>query len=146
MPGVDPIPPPLPLTFGRLFRRAALRRCPVCGGGKIFRRWTQMADNCPTCGFRFERIEGHWIGALGVNSVVSFATLLIVLVVAFIITYDDPSTTILLGITVGVAIVGPLLFFPYTRTFWTAFDLLVRPLTPDDQVDPRHLPPPRTPW
>lgn len=140
------MPDPEPLTVGRLFGRALLRHCPVCGGKGIFRRWLQMADNCPTCGFRFERIEGHWLGSLAVNTVINAFLVILVLVVGFALTFDDPSIPLLLTLTVGVAILGPLVLFPYTRTLWTAFDLLARPLTPDDEVDPRYLPPARKPW
>lgn len=126
-----PAPDRPPLTAGRLFGRALLRRCPVCGSGGIFRRWLLLADNCPTCGFKFERIEGHWIGSLGTNTVLSFGTLLVVLVVSFAAMYPDPSVPLLLTICLFVAIVGPLFFFPYSKTIWTAFDLLVRPLTLD---------------
>lgn len=105
-----------------------------------------MEDRCPTCGFRFERIEGHWLGSLAVNTVVTAFLVIAVLVAGFALTYDDPSIPLLLVLTVSTAIVGPLLLFPYTRTLWTALDLLARPLTPDDEVDVRYLPPPRRPW
>ncbi len=105
-----------------------------------------MAENCPTCGLRFERIEGHWIGSLGVNTVLSCFSIIAVLVVAFIVTFDNPSIPLLLALTVVTAIVAPYLYFPYAKTFWLAFDLLMRPLTPDDEVDVRYLPEPRKPW
>lgn len=105
-----------------------------------------MADNCPTCGLRFERIEGHWIGSLGVNSVLSGFTIIVVLVVAFILTFENPSIPFLLALTVVTGLFAPYFYFPYTRTFWLAFDLLMRPLTPDDEVDLRYLPAPRKPW
>ncbi|MFA5565256.1 MAG: DUF983 domain-containing protein [Acidimicrobiia bacterium] len=134
------------LTLATTFKRAAVLRCPLCGGRKIFRRWTVMAENCPTCGLRFERIEGHWIGSLGVNTVLSCFSIIAVLVVAFIVTFDNPSIPLLLALTVVTAIVAPYLYFPYAKTFWLAFDLLMRPLTPDDEVDVRYLPEPRKPW
>ena len=137
---VDPQPPPPPLTAGRLFGRALLLRCPVCGGTDVFHRWVQMPERCPTCGFRFERIEGHWIGSLGTNTVLSFGTLLLVLVATFVATYPDPSIPLMLGACLAVALAGPLFFFPYSRMIWTAADLLMRPLTPDDDVDPARLP------
>lgn len=134
-----------PLTVPVVFGRALRRRCPVCGGGGIFRRWLHLVERCPTCGFKFERIEGHWLGSLAVNSVASFGLLLLVLVVAFVASYPDPSVPVLLSLTVGAAIVLPPLLFPYSKTTWTAADLIARPLTPDDLVDPRYWPPPRPP-
>lgn len=144
----SPTPPtdPLPLTFGLLFRRALFLKCPVCGGGRIFRHWLRMEDDCPTCGFHFERIEGHWIGSLAVNTVLTAFLVIASLVIGFALTFDDPSIPMLLAITVSIALFGPVFLFPFTRSFWGAFDLLARPLTPDDEVDPRYLPPPRAPW
>jgi hypothetical protein len=33
----------------------------------------------------------------------------------------------------------PLLFFGSSQTLWSAIDLAMRPLEPDDDVDPRYL-------
>ncbi len=58
--------------------------CPACGQRGLFRRWFSMAEDCPRCGLHFERIEGHWIGAIGINTIVSFAVLGIVVIVGLI--------------------------------------------------------------
>lgn len=136
----DPPAAPPPLTTSRLLLRGAAKRCPVCGGGRLFRRWFTIVEHCPRCGFRLERIEGHWIGALGINVVVSFATVLVAVIVAFIATYPDESTTAAVAAVVVVAVVVPLAFFPVSKTLWCAIDLAMRPLEPDDDVDPRWLP------
>ncbi len=112
----------------------------MCGGGRLFRRWFTIVEHCPRCGFRLERIEGHWIGALGINVVVSFGTVLIAVIVAFIATYPDESTTAAVIAVVVVAVGVPLVFFPVSKTLWCAIDLAMRPLEPDDDVDPRWLP------
>jgi hypothetical protein len=104
------------------------RRCPVCGQRRIFRRWFRMLERCPHCGLRFERIEGHWIGALGMNTVVSFGALLVTLLVGFAVTYPDVPAVPLLLIAIGVAAITPFAFFPYSRTLWLAVDLMMRPL------------------
>jgi uncharacterized protein (DUF983 family) len=134
------------LTAGRVLGRALLLRCPVCGGGGLFRRWFTQADRCPTCGFRFHRVEGHWIGSLGMNTIVSFGALLVAVVVGFALTTPDPPAGLLVGVAMVVAAVVPMVFFPWSRTLWSAIDLLMRPLEPDDEVDPRYWPgtkPPR---
>ena len=131
---------PPPLTAGRLFGRALRRRCPVCGGGGIFHRWVSMEERCPTCGFRFERIEGHWIGSLGLNTIITFGLGMLVLGVGYALMHPDPNIPVLLAAVLVVAVAGPLVLFPWTRTLWSAADLLMRPLDPDDEVDPDHLP------
>jgi hypothetical protein len=45
-------------------------------------------------------------------------------------------------VTVTVAIVVPIAFYPFSKTLWSAVDLAMRPLEPDDDVDPRWIPPP----
>lgn len=38
--------------------------CPNCGQGKIFRGIWKVNETCATCGVRFERDAGAWLGAL----------------------------------------------------------------------------------
>jgi uncharacterized protein (DUF983 family) len=136
----EPDQRPPPLTAGRLLARALLLHCPVCGGGGLFRRWFTQADRCPTCGFRFHRVEGHWIGSLGINTIVSFTALLLAVVVGFALTTPDPPVGVLIAVAMAVAGIVPMVFFPWSRMLWSAIDLLMRPLEPDDEVDPRHWP------
>lgn len=141
----EPIPDRMPpLTIGLVLRRGVLLRCPVCGGGGVFTRRLSMVANCPTCGFRFHRVEGHWIGSLGLNTIVSFGALLISVVVGFAVTTPDPPVGVLIGVSLAVALVVPVVFFPWSRTIWSAIDLLMRPLEPDDEVDPVWWPAART--
>src|SRR5690606_8062023 len=77
---------PEPLTVGRLLLRGITMRCPVCGGRGLFRRWVHMVRHCPRCGFDLERIEGHWIGALGMNTIVTFGAVLVAVVIGFTVT------------------------------------------------------------
>ncbi|HLM63197.1 MAG TPA: DUF983 domain-containing protein [Acidimicrobiales bacterium] len=138
----DP-PNPRPLTLSRLLLRGFAKRCPLCGGGDLFRGWFTMRDRCPRCAFPLERVEGHWLGALGMNTVVSFTALLATVVIGFVVTYPDSPTGLLMAIALAVAVVVPLLFFPFSKTLWSAIDLAMRPVEPDDDVDPAWLPPAR---
>jgi uncharacterized protein (DUF983 family) len=112
--------------------RALVLHCPVCGSGGLFRRWTHMVERCPRCGFLFERTEGHFIGAVGMNTIVTFGALLITLVVGFIVTSPDIAVVPLL--VAGLAIAGllPVLFYPFSKTTWTAIDLAMTPLEPGE--------------
>lgn len=88
-----------------------------------------------------ERIEGHWIGALGMNVIVTFGTLLVTMSVGFVLTFPDIAAGPILVAAISVAILVPLIFFPFSRTLWSAIDLAMRPLEPDDDVEPIWIPP-----
>ena len=119
--------------------RGLFGRCPVCGGRRLFDRWFTMKERCPTCSFHFERVDGHWIGAIGVNTVCVMGLMLIVLAVAtFSYFPDSPPIWPLLIAEVVIALLGPIVFFQSSRTLWSAMDLLMRPLKPGE-VDPRMV-------
>jgi hypothetical protein len=100
-----------------------------------------MVERCPRCGFPLERIEGHWIGALGINTIVTFAAVMASVVVAFTVTYGDDSAGPAVAAIVVTAVAVPLAFYPISKTLWSAIDLAMRPLEPEDDVDPRWIPP-----
>lgn len=124
--------PPSPQPgLARLLGRGLTRRCPACGQGRLFRRLT-MVEACPRCGLRFERIDGHWIGAVGINTIVSFGLLLVIIAVGMFATYPDFAVGRLVAITATVALVGPAVFHPVAKTLWTAIDIAFRPLEADE--------------
>jgi len=111
-----------------MLARGLVHRCPVCGQGRLFTRWFTLTEQCPGCDLRFERIEGHWLGALGLNTIVSFSVLLVVVVAALVLSHPDYEPVPLVVATVAAAVVVPLAFYPSSKTTWTAIDILLRPL------------------
>ncbi len=137
-------PVPTAPRFGRMLGRALTKGCPACGQRRQFKRWVIMADDCGRCGLHFERIEGHWIGAIGINTIVGFGTLALYLVVSMILTFPDfPVTRLMVG-GVLVSIIVPTVFYPFSKTVWTAIDVAMRPLAPHEvnwmALDPDHDP------
>jgi uncharacterized protein (DUF983 family) len=128
-----------PLSRGRLLWRALRKHCPVCDEGHLFRAWFTMRERCPRCGLRFERIEGHWSGDLGINTIVSFGALFLTLIIGFAVTYPDVPGVLLFVCAIAVAVIVPLAFFPFSKTLWLAIDLMMRPLEPGE-VDPAFEP------
>ena len=120
---------------GRVFLRGFLKHCPVCGQGHLFTRWFTMKPRCPRCGLTFNRIEGQWSGDVGVNTIVSFGALLIVLLGGFLITWPDPPMLAIGVLAVAVALLVPIFFLPYSKTVWLAADLLMRPLEPGEVAE-----------
>ena len=116
----------------RVFVRGCMKRCPVCGQGHLFRRWFTMRERCPKCDLKFERIEGHWTGDLGINTIVSFGALLIVLLVGFLAFWPTPPIVVIIIAAIAAAGLLPLAFFPFSKTIWLALDILMRPIEPGE--------------
>lgn len=90
-----------------------------------------MRSACPRCGLPFARIDGHWTGDIGINTIVSFTVLLLAIVVGILVSYPDPPGVWLFGVAGGVALVFPILFHPFSKTIWLAIDVAMRPDEPD---------------
>jgi uncharacterized protein (DUF983 family) len=120
-------PPPPPL--GLLVRRALALRCPRCGGRGIWRSWFKMVHACPTCGQVLERGESSdfFIGAYLINLVVAELSAVIVAAVMWITLGSRVSFNVLWGASMALAIVMPVVFYPFSRELWLAFDLHFRP-------------------
>jgi hypothetical protein len=97
-----------------------------------------MQERCPTCGLATDRVVGHWIGAVGINTIVSFGALAIVLVTALVVSYPEIQVVPVLSAAIATAVLVPLIFWPLSQTLWTAIDIMMRPVTPDE-LDPRYL-------
>jgi uncharacterized protein (DUF983 family) len=117
-------------------------RCPHCGGGPIFTSWSRLLPVCPVCGLGLERgEEGYWLGAYFFN-LMAVETVFSAWVVGFLLeTWPDPPWEILQISTAVLMVVFPILFFPYSKTLFLAFDLLIRPPDEADFVAP-HEPSP----
>ena len=114
------------------FLRGCRKHCAVCNSGRLFTRWFTLAERCPRCNLRFERIEGHWTGDLGINTIVSFGTLLIALIVGFLLSWPEAPGIALFIVAISIAGFVPLAFFPFSKTIWLAIDLIFRPLEPGE--------------
>ena len=121
--------------------RGLWRRCPLCGYRPVFKSWFTKLDRCPRCNFPLRREEGHWIGALGMNTVVTFGALGLTLLVNLVVMWDERRALPLFLSCFLVAALVPILFFGSSQTLWSAIDLAMRPLEPDDEVDPRWIAP-----
>jgi len=122
-----------------MLARGLVKRCPRCGSGGLFRRWFKMLDRCPRCGHRFEREEGFFLGAYVINLAVAQGLVILLAVVPCIVALSrNPDTGIVPFLAGGLlgAVLGPLVFYPYSKTVWTAFDLILRPA---DATEPGDL-------
>jgi hypothetical protein len=117
-----------PASTPTVFWRGLTLRCPVCASSRLFRRYFLMRPTCPRCGLHFERLDGHWTGALGLNIIATFVLLFMVLLGGTLLSLDDPDVTAL-GLAAALVAVGfPIAFLPFSQTLWLAIDIRIRPL------------------
>jgi uncharacterized protein (DUF983 family) len=125
----DPFPLPGPT---RMFLRGLVKHCPRCGSGKLFTGWLTMKPRCPRCGMCFEREEGFFLGAFVMNFAVMLLAVAGFIAIGVAVTLPDPDPVklALIGAVVGVLV--PILFYPMSRTSWSAIDLMMKPLEPQE--------------
>lgn len=137
-PGPESGSPHLTPRWGTLLWRGATRACPACGRRKLFGWSLVIPANCPKCGLKFERIEGQSVGAVGMNTIVTFFLLMVTMIVGMVATFPDFPVTPLVTFSVAVAVLHPILFHPTSQTLWGAVDILMRRLEPHE-VDWRFV-------
>ena len=108
----------------------------------MFESFFQVRDRCPRCNFPLQREEGHWLGAVGINMIVTLGLLFVTMLVAFLLTIEERRWAPIAIPCVLVACLTPVLFFGSSHTLWSAIELAMDPLEPKDDVDPRWIPPP----
>jgi uncharacterized protein (DUF983 family) len=112
---------------------ALLARCPVCGSKSIWKSFGQTVDNCPSCGYRYEREEGYWVGGLIVS--MGFEILLFLVIFLGVILLSWPAVpwtalTIILVVVLGLA---PVVLYRQSKTVWVWLDLKIHPYEGDER-------------
>jgi uncharacterized protein (DUF983 family) len=111
-------------SITRMLWRGITRRCPRCGGRRLFRGWFKMVDRCPRCGYLFDREEGFFLGAFLINFIVTEGLLGVVLGVLIVLEASGGTSLVpIIAAAVVVAILVPLAFYPFSKTVWTAIDM-----------------------
>ena len=104
------------------------------------RRWLNVTERCSQCNFPIERKEGHFVGAVGMNTIVTFGIILFTMIGGLIVTAGAPLPVVGLSIITGiVGVTFSVFFYPISKTLWSAIDLLIVPLEAGE-VDPRFDP------
>src|SRR3954467_1462323 len=100
-------------SFGRMMRRALVLHCPWCGSRRTFiRRWLGKYERCRTCGIRWRREEGFELGAVTINTIVTFIVLTAGMTVGFVITSPDIPVGKMVVSLIGVAVLMPVVLYP----------------------------------
>jgi hypothetical protein len=79
-----------------------------------------MHANCPTCGVRFEREPGFFLGSIYIN----YGLTALVVAIAYpvlLFGYGLPETPLLVG-ALAFTLLFPMAVFPWARSLWLGFD------------------------
>ena len=115
-------------SFGVMIRRGLLKRCPHCNGRGIFQGFFKLRDACPSCGYRFEREEGYWTGAMIVNIAACEVWFFVLFFGTLLASLPDVSWGPLLAVALITNGLLPIVFYPHSKTLWMAMDLYMHPL------------------
>lgn len=91
-----------------------------------------MREDCLTCGLRFEREPGYWVGAVIINTAVIFGTFLVVFGGMVLLTWPEVPWVTVLVVTLLANMVIPVVFYPMSKTVWLAMELSWHPLEPSE--------------
>ncbi len=120
--------------------RGLIRHCPLCGSGGLYESWFRMRERCPGCDYVFEREEGFFLGAYTINLGITEGLLIVVGVIPCIVYLAaNPGASAIPFLLAGlaVAVVAPVVFYPFSRTLWSAIDLIIRPVGAREPRDRR---------
>lgn len=122
-----------------LMWRAVRLRCPNCGGGPIRDSWLRLRDHCPRCGLTLERGEqGYQVGSYMFNIIAAELVFAAMFLGVLLATWPDPPWNALLYGGMALMVVMPVLFFPFSKTFFLAFDLIFRPPSAEEFLPPER--------
>ena len=111
-----------------LLWRALLRRCPNCGHGDLFLGYFRMRSACLECGLALDRGEpGYQVGTYMFNLIAAELVFAAVLVSVVLATWPTPPWAVLQYGGAVLMVLLPVLFYPFARVLFLAFDLFFRP-------------------
>jgi len=86
----------------------------------------------------FEREQGYFAGALAVNIVMVGGLFAMVFAAMLIFTAPDIPVIPILAIIIPIALIGPVVLYPFSKTIWMAVDRgYLQRLDPHERYDER---------
>ena len=120
-----------------LVARALTLRCPNCGARGILASWFKLVPACPRCGLRPERGESdYFLGGMMFNIALAEGVFVLVLIVTLVVTWPRVPWSLLQYGAPAAMVLAPIILYPFSKLVWLAFDLSLRPATPNELCPP----------
>ena len=100
---------------GRMVRTTVTGRCPACERASAFAGPYRLHATCPTCGVRFERDAGSFLGSLAVGY--GLAILVLVAYVLVVVPRHGLSDAVVAGLVAVALVAVPALYRP-AKAWW----------------------------
>ena len=95
-----------------------------------------MVPDCPRCALHFERENGYFTGALAINIMATGGLFTIVFIALLAATIPEFPVVPLLVVVIPIALLGPILYYPFSKTVWVAVDrAYLQRLDPSERFD-----------
>ncbi len=111
-----------PTSRSTFLWRGITHACPRCGCRKTHTKYFSIREHCPVCQLKFEKEHGYWTGAIAINFIMTGAIIIVGLALGLILTAPDIAVAPLMALLLPLAIVLPIVFYPFTYTVWMAID------------------------
>ena len=104
--------------------------CPRCRRGKIFRssiyrEFPKMHEHCPTCGLKFQREAGYFLGAMYISYGLALAAILLISLILWRVTDWRIDKIVIWAIIFFLPLVLPITLF--SRVLWIYLDQSIDP-------------------
>ncbi len=112
------------LNWKTLLSRGLHRKCPRCGEGALFQRWSKLRESCPACGLTYLENQGDlWALLLFADRVLFMVPLVVVF---FVGRGSESGWPYVFGVFLGVTLVAT---FPHRLGLSVALDYRIRQST-----------------
>jgi uncharacterized protein (DUF983 family) len=104
--------------------------CPRCRKGRVFAKpifsgWPRMHERCPSCGLKFEREPGYFLGAMYLSYGLALIVILVVAAILWAATHWSLEKVTIWAILLFLPLAPSLTLF--SRVLWIYLDQAIDP-------------------
>jgi len=111
-----------------------LGRCARCGAGDLGASFLELKDECPNCGWTFEREEGYWVGAMVVLFAAVEGLYVAFLAVGILAWWPEVHWNVLLWAGLALNATAPFLLYRWSKTVWVGLHVAFSPQEMDSDT------------
>jgi len=108
----------------------AQQLCPRCRAGRIFQSslltwFPKMHERCPACGFKFEREQGYFLGAMYISYGLALAMIVTLTCTLWLSMGWSMQKAVIAAVAIFLPLAPPVTYF--ARVLWLYLDWAIDP-------------------